>query len=532
MPNLDWIGKRAVVNHHREVEYRLIHCDRDRSVGNPDAGNLLVQGDNLEVLKALIPYYGGKAKCIYIDPPYNTGNEGWVYNDNVSSPEIRSWLGRVTGREDEDLSRHDKWLCMMYPRLRLLREFLAPDGFILVSIDDVELARLRLLMDEIFTPSAFVSCFVWKSRKFLDSRSVTNVSNDHEYILAYRGGEGATFRGLERDESKFANPDDDPRGPWMSRSILGLANARQRPNLHYPVADPATGTEYEPPADTGWRYGRERMSQLVAEGCIIFPRRPNGRPREKKFKGDLLRRFMAMPSVISDLHTSDGTDEIRAIFGDQAFDFPKPSALIERLIEQAADGPCLVLDAFAGSGTSGHAALKLSAAGTDTRFILVEMDEAIADGITRERLRRAVEGYERIRKDGTTERVEGLGGGFRYCRLGEPLFDAAGNVNPEVTFADLAAHVFFSETGSPLPARVDGSTPLIGSFRERSVYLLHPARAGDDGILTAARLDDLFQGDVTSAERVVYGEGCSVPDERLRERGVVFKQIPYQLEGI
>ena len=157
MPTLDWIGKQAVVNHHREVPYRLIHCDSELSAGDPDAGNLLVQGDNLEALRALLPYYAGRVKCIYIDPPYNTGNEGWVYNDNVNSPEIRKWLGEVVGKESEDLSRHDKWLCMMYPRLRLLREFLREDGAIFMSIDDNEIDHLKKSCDEIFGRKNFIS---------------------------------------------------------------------------------------------------------------------------------------------------------------------------------------------------------------------------------------------------------------------------------------------------------------------------------------------------------------------------------------
>ena len=368
MPVLDWIGKKAVVNHHREVPYRLLNCDKSKSVGDPEAGNLLVQGDNLEALKALLPYYAGKVKCIYIDPPYNTGNEGWVYNDNVASPEISEWLGRVVGKEADDLSRHDKWLCMMYPRLRLLRDFLDEDGFILVSIDDVELARTRLVLDEIFGSRSLVSCFVWKSRKFLDSRSTTNVSNDHEYILAYRVNENSRFRGLDRDESKFSNPDKHPNGPWISRSILGLANKEQRPNLHYAITDPETKWSFDPPPDKGWRYGQDRMNQLVSDGHIIFPKSKSGRPREKKFKQDLINEFMGISSVIDDIHTADGSDEIREMFGSQVFDFPKPSALIARLFEQVAEGQCLFLDSFAGSGTSGHAALKLMARGLDCRF--------------------------------------------------------------------------------------------------------------------------------------------------------------------
>lgn len=539
MPVLDWIGKKAVVNHHREVPYRLIHCDREKSVGDPDAGNLLVQGDNLEALKALLPYYAGKVKCIYIDPPYNTGNEGWVYNDNVSSPEIKAWLGSVVGKEAEDLSRHDKWLCMMYPRLRLLREFLDEDGFILVSIDDIELARMRLMLDEIFGPRGFVSCFVWKSRKFLDSRSTTNVSNDHEYILVYRMNEVARFRGSERDESKFNNPDQDPRGLWMSRSILGLANAQQRPNLHYKITDPETGNSFAPPADKGWRYGPERMNKLIAEGCILFPKSPDGRPREKKFKDDLVNQFMGISSVIDDIHTADGTEEIRAIFGSQVFDFPKPSDLIARFFEQASSGECLFLDSFAGSGSSGHACLKLRAQGLDCRFILVELNEEIASTITRERLKRVIEGYEFEKKRGNLQAVEGLGSGFRFCTLGDPLFDADGNVNPSITYPDLAAHVFFCETGSPIPRRADGSSPLIGVFQGRAIYLLHAAhspgvpslQAGN--VLTASVLENLPLPEVGFAgPRIVYAEGCTLPNERLSAEAITFKQIPYQIEGL
>ena len=181
MPTLDWIGKQAVVNHHREVPYRLIHCDSDLSAGAPDAGNLLVQGDNLQALRALLPYYAGKVKCIYIDPPYNTGNEGWVYNDNVNSPEIRKWLAKCR-QESEDLSRHDKWLCMMWPRLQLLRELLADDGVIFVSIDDNEVHHLRMIMDEVFGEENFIAQMIWASGRKNDS---TLVSVSHEYLLCY-----------------------------------------------------------------------------------------------------------------------------------------------------------------------------------------------------------------------------------------------------------------------------------------------------------------------------------------------------------
>ena len=182
MPTLDWIGKKAVVNHHREVPYRLVHCDGELSTGDPDAGNLLVQGDNLEALKALLPYYAGKVKCIYIDPPYNTGNEGWVYNDNVNSAEIKAWLGNVVGKEAEDLSRHDKWLCMMYPRLRLLREFLREDGVIFVSLDDNEIENLLSMMQEVFGKRNWQGTVVWKN---VTDNNPTRVVVEHEYIVCF-----------------------------------------------------------------------------------------------------------------------------------------------------------------------------------------------------------------------------------------------------------------------------------------------------------------------------------------------------------
>lgn len=537
MPTLDWIGKQAVLHHHRDVPYRLIHCDKELSAGDPDAGNLLVQGDNLEALKALLPYYAGKVKCIYIDPPYNTGNEGWIYNDNVNSPEMKKWLGQVVGKEADDLSRHDKWLRMMYPRLRLLRDFLREDGFILVSVDDLEMASLKLLLDELFRASGFVSCFVWKSRKFIDSRSTTNVSNNHEYILCYRTSDVARFRGTERDEEKFQNPDDDPRGPWMSRSILGLANSSARPNLHFPIVDPKTGWEFHPPSDKGWRYGKPRIQEMITEGRILFPKKPEGRPREKKFKQDLLNQFMSIPSIIDNIHTSDGSEEIRDIFGSQAFDFPKPSSLIELFFEQAADEDCLFLDSFAGSGSSGHAALQLAKKGLNCRFILVEMDGHVASEITAKRLKRVINGYDKTKGE-KTEHVEGLGSGFRFCRLGTPLFDEFGSIATEVEYADLAAHIFFSETGSPIPQKADGNTTLLGTFQGRAVFLLYDAATQGFALeaagntLTPEILADLpLPSPEFDGTRVIYAEGCTVSAERLKMENAVFKQIPYEIGG-
>ncbi len=219
MPTLDWIGKKAVINHHRQVPFRLLHCDQELSVGDPEAGNLLVQGDNLEALKALLPYYAGQVKCIYIDPPYNTGNENWVYNDNVNSPEMQKWLRKTVGKEAEDLSRHDKWLCMMYPRLALLREFLREDGAIFISIDDNEVHHLRLIMDEIFGARNFVATVIWQ-KIFSTKNTARHLSESHDFIILYAKNADSWRPNLvlrsDSNDSRYKNPDNDPRGPWTS----------------------------------------------------------------------------------------------------------------------------------------------------------------------------------------------------------------------------------------------------------------------------------------------------------------------------
>lgn len=232
MPTLDWIGKDAVVRHHKEVPFRLLEPDAKLSCGAPDSGNLIVEGDNLHALKALLPRYAGKVKCIYIDPPYNTGNEGWVYNDNVNAPEMKKWLGATVGKEAEDLTRHDKWLCMMYPRLVLLKQFLAEDGAIFVSIDDNEVASLILLLDEIFGRSCFVCDAVWRSADS-SNNDAKQFSIDHNHTIIYSTHPGWLSNELprqERDNTHYKNPDNDPNGPWFPGNV---SSPNPRENLCY-----------------------------------------------------------------------------------------------------------------------------------------------------------------------------------------------------------------------------------------------------------------------------------------------------------
>jgi len=529
VPSLNWIGKEAVVGHHRQVPYHLLRCDKALSCGDPDAGNLLVEGDNLLALKALLPYYAGKVKCIYIDPPYNTGNEKWAYNDNVNSPEIRKWLGKVVGGEAEDLSRHDKWLCMMYPRLAMLREFLRSDGAIFVSIDDNEFERLKLLMNEVFGEGKHVATFIWKRRTTPDSRNLNGVSGDHEYIVAYQRAEGFRVRGRAKDLTKYSNPDNDPRGSWMSDNLTGLANAAERPNLHYDMVHPATGHHYPPHPSRGWIYGRERMDKLIAEDRILWPKKVTGRPRLKRYLSDMQASTTGLSTVLNAPGNVEATKELSQIMGPKAFAFPKPSQLIAALIEQATAPGDLVLDSFAGSGTTGHAALRLARKKDGKRrFVLVEMEPNIARELTAERIRRVAQGYT----DAKGQVVFGLGGGFRYCRLDKPLFDEHGQIGAEVKFADLAAHVFFTETGSPIPKRANGRTPLLGVAKDTAYYLLFNGVLGDktpDGgnILTGKVLAAFPAHD---GPKVVFGEGCRLSAARLKRERVTFKQLPYEIK--
>ena len=434
-----WPGKADCFKTIQAPSLGTLRPAPQESVNFERSENLIIEGDNLEVLKLLQKSYLGKIKVIYIDPPYNTGND-FIYPDDYTES-LQTYLeftgqvdneGRRFGTNAESEGRfHSKWLNMIYPRLYLARNLLRDDGMIFVSISDHEVASLRLLMNEIFGEENFSAQFVWKSRKYPDSRAKTGVSTDHEYILLYSRSQGGVLRGIERDESKFSNPDKDPRGPWMSRSLLGLATTAQRPNLHYEITDPSTGLRFRPPEDTGWRYGRDRMQALIDTGCVLFPPKPDGRPREKKFRADLQTEHVAFPSIIGDVFTSDGTEEIRKLFGGEVFDFAKPSTLIQRLVKQGARDDDIVLDFFAGSGSTAHAVLEQNRVdGGSRQFILVQLPEpthradfkTIAE-IAKERVRRVIKELSDADKselplDGAAKQDWG----FRVFKLAESNF--------------------------------------------------------------------------------------------------------------
>jgi site-specific DNA-methyltransferase (adenine-specific)/adenine-specific DNA-methyltransferase len=529
------MGKEAVRNHHQTVPFRLLRDVPELSVGDPGSGNLIVEGDNLVALKALLPYYAGQVKCIYIDPPYNTGNEGWVYNDNVNSPLMLEWLGKAVGKEAEDLSRHDKWLCMMYPRLALLKQFLRSDGAIFVSIDDNEVQALRYVMDEIFGNQNFIATVLWQ-KVYSPKNSARHFSEDHDYIVVYALNAETWKPNLvprsDEQDSAYKNRDNDPRGVWKTSDL----SARNFYSLGtYEIVSPSGRVIRHPPKGTYWRVSKERFLELDADKRIWWGKDGTAIPQIKRFLSEVKQGVVPQTMwFYGDVgHTQYAKKELVSImdFADSqsVFITPKPTTLIQRILQVAADKDSLILDSFAGSGTTGHAVLKMNKTdGGNRRFILVEMEPKIARDITAERVRRVARGF--VNEKG--EATEGLGGGFRYCELGEPLFDAECRIRDSVSYSDLARHVYFTETGEPLPRERVSKSPLLGVCRDVAVYLLFNGILGDKranggNVLTRATLASLPKFD---GQKVIYASGCLLGKERLQAEGITFRQTPYEIK--
>jgi DNA modification methylase len=582
MPTLNWIGKEAVVKHHKEVPFRLLERVPELSSGGAGTGNLIVQGDNLHALKALLPRYAGQVKCIYIDPPYNTGNEGWVYNDNVNSPEIRKWLGEVVGKEGETLDRHDRWLCMMYPRLVLLKQFLRHDGVIFISIDDVANSLLKQICDEIFGSKNFITTLVWNTEGNTDNQF--DIKVNHEYILVYvrdtsykSEAIGNVIDPNTREDSNLwkgiadnnINKNNPANPPAIFSIPKGFPSKEER--LHY------KGKQLDEDFFTKTRadglvsdeikneYGIEKLSGLpvkiddlivenykVIQPCRVYGGFANRRKLEQFVENGFqpvddeggpiefyinanaairYRKIVETPSnILSVLRGLGTTERMRGELRRMGIDFnyPKPVELISYLLKIGAEDPnSLILDTFAGSGTTGHATLlRNKEDGGSRQFILVEMNDSVATSITARRNSLVCSGYA----DSKGAKIQGLGGGFQFCRLSaEPLFDAEGQIRSDVKFQQLAEFVWFAETGTGFTGTAD--SPLLGIHEGRAIYLLYNGilkdkSVGGGNVLTGPVFDVLpkFAG-----PKVIYAAANRMGARAARE-SVTFKQTPYALE--
>lgn len=515
MPELQFKGKEFVYNHHLTVPFRPLEPDATKGIGEPALdGNLIIHGDNLHGLKALLPTHAGKVDCIFIDPPYNTGNEGWAYNDNVNSPMIREWLAaNPIGLEDG--LRHDKWACMMWPRLKLLWELLAEHGVLAVSLNDMEEHRFRAIMDEIGGEQSYLGTVVWKTRN-TDNRVKSMLSQDHEYVLIFSKGDAVRGRVIVRDDFKVTGEEE----PFVTDPLTGKATAKDRPNLHYDMVNPETGDVYPPDPSRGWITDFAGFQTLLDAKRIWWPPNPaTGKPRKKRYLSETSERMPAS-TFWGDTKTQTGADELDRIMGIRMFAFPKAVDFMSRVIDLCADDNSLILDSFAGSGTTAHAVLAANARdGGNRRFILVE-GEDYADRLTAERVRRVINGYaftgtqreellrepltfsklkqanslleqvqrietldgpryDRIKstvKDGALivtgerdvkEQTPGLGGSFTYCTLGAPVeMDAilTGKSLPSVEA--MAGLLWHTATAKPFDAAGMTPAPDLGACDE------------------------------------------------------------------
>ena len=552
MPTLNWVGKDKVVNHHHEVPFRVLN--KVSSFAAPDGlptnstENRIIHGDNLEALKSLLPEFEGQVKCIYIDPPYNTGNEGWVYNDAVNDPKIKRWLGQVVGKEGEDLSRHDKWLCMMYPRLKLLHRLLARDGVIFVSLDDNEISSMTLLLREIFGENNFLAQIIVQSNR--RGQTYKQIAKTHEYLICFGKTPEAKLGELETDGSNL--PEQDKHGRYSSRELRNRNpkfGKHNRPNLFYPLypdlsaadedgnfpvtLEPTPGAlEILPLNSVGgescWRWGADKVVRDTAGNGtkVLYARqtRDGGWRVFEKYRKESVKA----KSIWTDTkHISEqGTTELGRLGLADKFEFPKPLGVIEDCLALATDEDSIVLDSFAGSGTTAQAVLKLNAQdGGRRRFILTEM-MPYAEHVTAERVKRVIAGY-----GGGSAAVAATGGGFDFYTVGEPMFSAEDNLNEVVGVDAIPSYVSYSE-GIPVTDRVTADNPhspyLLGMNSDTAwIFNYEPDRATS---LDMDFLSGLRFGGSTGAGKpatvIIYADRCLLSAAFMTKHGIIFKKIP------
>ena len=507
MPLLSWHNRDEDLTRAALASYRLLEPVSGLSHGDPDAPNMLIEGDNLDALKALLPYYAGQVKCIFIDPPYNTRSAFEHYDDNLE---------------------HSQWLSMMYPRLELLRELLAEDGSLWVTLDDNEAHYFKVIADEIFGRGNFMLDVTWH-RKISPANDAKYFSNDNDHLLVHaKSMDNLSVNRLERNERNnavFKNPDNDSRGPWNSVTLTGNKTKDERPNLFFRITGPL-GQIVWPPEGLTWRASSETYAEMAAQGLIYWGRDGASKsPRIKRFASE------AKPVIPRSLwhyddvgHTQEAMLESKKMFGQSSFfGTPKPERLIRRILDIASNPGDLVLDSFLGSGTTAAVAHKMG-----RRWIGIEMGEH-ARTHCQPRLKKVVDGEQ-----GGISAAVGWqgGGGFRYYKLGVPVFDENGHIRDGIKFEHLAAHVWFSETHTARSGRALKS-PFLGEHGGTGYFLLYNGILGDErktggNVLTRRLLRSLpkFNG-----PRVIYGEACDLSEEQLRELDITFRQTPYDIKA-
>ncbi|MDP2924049.1 MAG: site-specific DNA-methyltransferase [Candidatus Omnitrophota bacterium] len=540
MPSINFKGKNAVWNHHLSVPYQTLEKDKKLSVkGKNEDENLIIEADNLIALKSLLPKYQGRIKCIYIDPPYNTGNENWVYNDKINSPLIKDWIKQTVSADD--LTRHDKWLCMMTPRLKLLQELLSDDGAIFISIDNIEVHNILSLMNEIFLPENFVGVLIWRKKEGggqTDQYFVT----EHEYIVVYKKSD--KFKWLDekipQDSSSYNKKDKDGEYKAVKLAKWGSgARKEDRPTMCFPLIAP-DGKKVYPVAPDGndgrWRVGKVTMERLIENNLIDWVKKDSKwLPYEKiYFEGDEIK-VIKERSIIYDLsYTGDGTKELLNIFGAKDyFDNPKPSELIKYLITYSSEKDSIILDSYAGSGTTAHAVLKLNKEdkSSNRKYILVQLPEEIKKDksaykagfryvheITRERVKKVIE-------------KDKLDVGFSYMKLG-PRIDADSILSGSLpTYKELAKYVYYLATGKTMDNEksIDEKNYFVGKINGESIYLLY--EKDKDKLKGLAITLDWAEkiGKKDKGKKIIYAPACFLDEEYLEKFNIHFVSIPYSL---
>jgi adenine-specific DNA-methyltransferase len=589
MPVLNWIGKDKVVNHHIDVPFFTLEhkygfrADDENDKSETHSGNMIIHGDNLVALKALLPQYEGKIDCIYIDPPYNTGEEKWKYNDNVNDPHIQKWIGETVGKDLDDFSRHDKWLCMMYPRLVLLHKMLSKQGVIFISIDDHEYSNLKTICDTIFGSDSFVSTFVWQKRYSRENREA--IGDVHEYILLYAMDkkffkENRNKIPMNEAQAKvYKNPNNDPKGRWRPVPMTAQAGHATKDQF-YPITTP-TGVVHYPPKGRCWSIMKETYDELLKQNRIYFGSDGNAQPNTIRYLSEVEGVVPWTWWPHEEVGNTDGAKkEIYSILGrDLDFETPKPSTLIDRIIEIATGPNSIILDSFAGSGVTAHSVLKQNEKdGGHRKFILIELLD-YADEITAERVKRVCKGYsfkgkeefelysqelkmsnlknvqkfideaKTISLESKTkydkvgnptiknncikvlgsknymETIPGLGGSFDFYELGKPLF-VEGKINEEVEEEIVRKYVYFTETRQPLcRERKKDAKFLLDTWQQTGYYFFY--EKGKSTELNYETLDIVTE---KADQYIIYANVCRLSKAFLQEKHIIFKRIPNDIK--